>query len=125
VAALSGSGGRLSVVVLVAAGLFTAAANYATVEGVRLAAAMPGQLRQLPGVVVYSADPLHLDAPGVVAGVVGRDDERQHRYSGLRLLESTGGTYFLVSDGWTREHGVILTLKHDASVRLEFTRGSP
>lgn len=116
---------RACVVVLVAVGVFTAAANYATVEGVRLADDFAGNLGALPQVVVYSEQPLFIDAPGVrteqLRGRAGADGLRV-RYSGLRLLERTGGRHFLVSDGWTPDYGVVVVLEDAADTRIEFVR---
>lgn len=79
------------VAVITGVGLFTAAANYATVEGVLLAEQFPSHVTTLPGVVVYSPKRLHLDAPGVTEQVLaGKDSAYTVRYVGLRLLEHTG-----------------------------------
>ncbi|MGZ4617612.1 MAG: hypothetical protein ACXV3F_02565 [Frankiaceae bacterium] len=113
---------RVGTLVVVAVALFTAAANYATVDGTQLARAFQQQLPTMTRVVVYSSDALHINAPGVdVQPLPGRP--AKFRYTGLRLLEHTGGRYFLVSDGWTRKYGVVVVLRDDdSSLRLEFVR---
>lgn len=50
------------------------------------------------------------------------DGEVRYRYEGLRLLEHTGGRYFLISDGWTRRYGVLFVVPDDGSLRLELVR---
>jgi hypothetical protein len=41
-------------------------------------------------------------------------------------MEHTGGNYFLVSDGWSGEHGVVIVLPDDdPGLRMEFVRGRP
>ncbi|WP_394553922.1 hypothetical protein ACDF64_05480 [Agromyces sp. MMS24-JH15] len=112
---------RGSTAVLVAVGLFWSAANYATVEGTNLAYAF--EPRDLPGVEVDSTEPLDLVAPGVVAGCLVDGDATRYRYRGLRLLESTGGRYFLISDDWTREYGVVIVLPISSeTTRFTFVR---
>jgi hypothetical protein len=112
--------------IVVGIGLFTAAANFATVEGLSLADGFDGRVRSLPGVVVYSGAHLHITAPGVREESLPADHSTyRFRYVGLRLLEHTNGNYFLVSDGWTRRYGVVTVLADHDPVRLEFIRGRP
>lgn len=45
------------------------------------------------------------------------------RYAGLRLLERTGTSYYLISDGWTRTYGVLsIVPDDDAGVRVDLVR---
>ncbi|WP_251039225.1 hypothetical protein [Agromyces sp. ISL-38] len=45
------------------------------------------------------------------------------RYTGLRLLDRTGTNYFLISDGWTDEYGVVVALPtDDDATRFTFVR---
>lgn len=113
---------RICTAAIVGIAVFTAAANYATVEGTELALAFEDEITSLPQVVVYSTDPLHIDAPGVTSHPVGDGESAQTRYLGLRLLERTGGRHFLVSDGWTPEYGVVVVLDDRDDARLEFVR---
>jgi hypothetical protein len=113
---------RGCIAAIVGIAVFTSAANYATVEGTELAVAFEDQIGTLPQVVVYSAEPLHIDAPGVTPEQLGDGDAALTRYTGLRLLERTGGRHFLVSDGWTPEYGVVVVLDDRDDVRLEFVR---
>jgi hypothetical protein len=111
-------------VLLVGVCLFWTVSNYAEVEGDRLAARLaPGDL---PGVVLSSEHRLHLEGPGVTEeSLPGDDTELRYRYTGLRLLEHTGGRYFLVSDGWTPSYGVVFMIRDgDEAVRLDFVRGT-
>jgi hypothetical protein len=114
---------RVCAGVLAGIGLFTAAANYATVEGTQLAFGFVHELPDRPSVVVYSGQDLQIDAPGAEEQRLPPEQSAYlFRYVGLRLLEHTEGTYFLVSDGWTPEYGVVVVLPEDASMRLEFVR---
>ena len=73
--------------------------------------------------VVYSPKQLLIDAPAVKEERLGGPDAAyRYRYTGLRLLEHTGGRYFLISDGWTEQYGVVVMLADSDPVRLEFVR---
>lgn len=114
---------RIFTAVIVGIAMFSSAANYATVEGTRLARGFQAELPKLTRVVVYSAEDLHINAPGVRAEPLMSSGEPSGlRYVGLRLLEHTGGRYFLVSDEWSPQYGVVVVLADDAPVRLEFVR---
>ncbi|MET9225746.1 hypothetical protein [Lentzea sp. NPDC003310] len=71
--------------------------------------------------MVHGKARLHIDVPGVREEALPPEDSA-YRYAGLRLLESTGGKFFLVSDEWTRERGIVIALRDDNTVRLEFVR---
>lgn len=114
---------RGSVAVLVAVGLFWTATNFATVEGTDLARDFSGEVASLPGVEIDSDHPLDIVAPGVEQSCPVSGDTVRYHYRGLRLLESTGGNYFLVSDGWTPAYGVVVMLPAGADgVRYTFVR---
>lgn len=73
--------------------------------------------------VIYSAEDLHISAPGVrTEPLTSGGQPSGFRYSGLRLLAHTGGRYFLVSDDWSPQYGVVVMLTDDTPVRLEFLR---
>jgi hypothetical protein len=116
--------GLVGLLVLVC--LFWTASNYAQVLGDRLADDFVGDVHRLPGVVVSSERSLFLDGPGVdEVPLPGSEEEGalRYRYEGLRLLEHTGGHYFLVSDGWSPTYGVVWVLdSDDDSMRLDFVR---
>ncbi|WP_130334652.1 hypothetical protein [Micromonospora kangleipakensis] len=106
-----------------AACLFWSASNYAEVQGDSLARDFADQLSGQVGVVVYSTNPLHIDAPGVRTEVVGPDQTAfRYRYSGLRMMDRRGGKYFLVPADWTLTRGVVIVLPDDNRIRLEFVR---
>ncbi|WP_109209538.1 MULTISPECIES: hypothetical protein [Microbacterium] len=114
---------RGAIAILAAIGLFWSAMNYATVEGTELARDFPNQIETLPGVMVDSVTPLDIVSPGVTVTCAGSGDEVRYRYRGLRLLESTGGNYFLVSDRWTFDYGVVVMLPVDGDgLRFTFVR---
>jgi hypothetical protein len=106
--------------------LFWTASNYAEVLGDRLADDFAGEVDRLPGIVVSSERALFLEGPGVDEQRLpgpDADGALRYRYEGLRLLEHTGGKFFLLSDGWTTEYGVVFVLRDDdQSVRFDFVR---
>ena len=106
--------------------LFWTASNYAEVLGDRLADEFVGNVDRLPGVVVSSEQSLFLEGPGVAEVALpgpAEDGALRYRYEGLRLLEHTGGRYFLVSDGWTPTYGVVWVLEgDDDTLRIDFVR---
>ena len=113
---------RAGTAVLIGIALFSSASNYATVEGTELARNFEAQVLLLPGVVVHSTTALNLDAPGVELTRT-TDKGYGYRYDGLRLLEHVGGQYFLIHDGWSREFGVVMSLRDDnPDVRFDFVR---
>jgi hypothetical protein len=86
-----------------------------------------GQARRLerslstqPGAIVYSARRLYL--PGASEAALSGGGYG-FQYTGLRLLVRSAGKYFLVPDGWSRTNGVVVVLKDDESMLIEFTRG--
>lgn len=119
---------RAFVVVLVLVSVFWTVSNYAELLGANLARDLQAQLPRLTEVIVYSPQRLSIQAPGTKEEPLDRpgassDDAAYHyRTVGLRLLDHTGGHYFLVSDGWTPRYGVVVMLADDDPVRLEFVR---
>jgi hypothetical protein len=114
---------RVFVVIVVGVSLFWTASNYAEVLGTSLAKETTRNVRTLTGVVAYSKERLHLDAPGAIEQRLPGDDGYRYRYRGLRLLDHTGGRWFLVSEDWSPLFGVVVALADDDdSIRLEFVR---
>ncbi|MFD4960978.1 hypothetical protein [Microbacterium sp. NPDC058389] len=114
---------RGAVAVLVAVGLFWTATNFATVEGTELAHGFVDEVHTLPGVEIDSDGPLDIVAPGVETSCAGAGEQPRYHYRGLRLLEATGGHYFLISDQWTPGYGVVVMLPADADgIRYTFVR---
>jgi len=114
---------RGAVAVLVAVGLFWTATNFATVEGTELAHGFANEVQTLPGIEIDSDGPLDIVAPGVETSCAGTGEAVRYHYRGLRLLEATGGHYFLISDEWTPGYGVVVMLPADADgIRYTFVR---
>jgi hypothetical protein len=114
---------RAFTAIVVGIGLFWTAANYATVDGTELADSFLAEVTKLPSVVVYSPERLHIHAPGAKEErLPPRQSMYKYRYVGLRLLEHTGGRYFLISNKWSPRYGVVVMLADDDPVRLEFVR---
>ena len=76
---------------------------------------------RLHPVVLFSAKDLSITGPGVTATAVGGADAAyRYRYSGLYLLQHSGGKYFLLTDGWDQDQGRLVVLPDDPDNRLEF-----
>jgi hypothetical protein len=109
--------------IIVSVGLFWTATNYAIVEGTELADGFLAQVALLPSVVLYSPARLHIQAPGAKEEHLASEQSMyKYRYVGLRLLEHTGGHYFLVSEQWSPRSGVVVMLADNDPVRPEFVR---
>jgi hypothetical protein len=124
-----GPSGLATIFVVLAAGvcLFWAASNRAEVLGNQLADNFAYQLPDTVRVTVYSTNRLylHTDAPGAVEEALSEPDGAyRYRYRGLRLLDHIGDRYFLVSDGWTQQRGVVIALADADTLRFEFARGT-
>jgi hypothetical protein len=114
---------RAFTAVIVGIGLFSTAANYATVEGTRLADNFANTVGDLPSVVIYSAERLQIDVAGSTEeGLPAANSAYKYRYGGLRLMEHTGGNYFLVTDAWSSAR-VVVMLADSTPMRVQF--GSP
>lgn len=109
--------------IIVGVTLFWGVSRYATVLGDSLADDFTHHVAGLTQVAAYSSQRLHLTAPGVrETELTGDKSAYRYRYTGLRLLEHTGGHYFLISDGWSQRYGVVIVLADSDPVRLEFVR---
>ena len=113
------------VAMLVVLSLFWATTDYARAYGRGRAVAYARDLAVRPGVVVYSAERLFLQGPGVreLALPAGQPASYRYRYSGLRLLTEAHGRLFLLPAGWTTTDGAAIVLAGDGKLRVEFTRG--
>lgn len=118
--------------------LFWTVTNYATFRGVRLAQGILNNVHEQPSVVVYSPTRLAIDAPGVteerLAGSGPATDSPatesqpaeptptayRFRYRGLRLLDYIDNRVFLISDGFTRDYGVVVVLEDRKQLRFEY-----
>jgi hypothetical protein len=92
---------------LVAVGLFWAAADFADALGRGRAQQLAGRLHQLSSVIVYSDKQLHFgEAHGVQEEALERvNDNVRFRYGNLRLLLRSGDKYFLSPMAGPRETG--------------------
>jgi hypothetical protein len=113
------------VAMLVVLSLFWATTDYARAYGRGRAVAYARDLAVRPGVVVYSAERLFLQGPGVRESALpaGEHARYRYRYSGLRLLTEARGRLFLLPAGWTTTGGATIALAADDQLRVEFTRG--
>jgi hypothetical protein len=115
----------VGVFVLVGLSLFWAANDYSVAVGQSRAHQFAAELPSYPSAVVFSAQSLSLDAPGV-REMRCRDPEAAYRfrYDGLKLLLQSGDQYVFLPAAWSRTNGVAIVLPRSASLRLEFTPAS-
>lgn len=97
----------------------TAYANYA---GTQLAEEIRSGLPSAAEVTVYSAADLVISGPGITMSTIQAPDSMYHfRYSGLRMLVSSGGQYFLLPSGWRQGQGSVIVLPAGGgNIRVEF-----
>lgn len=121
-ARLWGRSGVVLTATIVVASVFWASTLYADALGRGRGRDIELQLERLPSVEVYSAAPLGLATPVDPEPV---DDGGRYvvRYGGLRLLLKSGGSFFLLPDGWRSGDGPVIVLRDDGDLRLEFTAG--
>jgi hypothetical protein len=98
-------------------------AAYASYVGVQRAEQIVTSLPRSANVTIYCADNLQLNGPGIVMfPIATRPSEYHFRYTGLRLLVSSEGKYFLLPAGWRKGVGqVILLSSDDSTIRIEFS----
>ena len=126
--------GRL---VIILAGLlflafFWSVTAYANFVGIRIAEELQATLPGAPNVTVYSSSNLSLDGPGMTgAKIAAKDAAYQFRYSGLRLLVSSGGQYFLLPAKWRPGAGSVIVLPatpagaNNLNIRVQFQASTP
>jgi len=102
---------------------FWTTSSYAKVEGGKRAARLAENLTSRPRVIVLSAKRLLLNGLGITEAKLHADSPYRFRYSGLRLLVRSNHRYFLVSDRWSRSHGVAIVLPESDNLRFEFRPG--
>jgi hypothetical protein len=103
-----------SPIVVIIAGLLTlsffwSVTAYANYIGVQAAMQLQSNLPAAANVVVYSSSNLSLTGPGITQSMPP-DSVYRFRYSGLRLLASSGGQYFLLPEGWRPGNGPVIAL---------------
>jgi hypothetical protein len=107
--------------------MFWELSSYAGVVGRGYAQRIARTVGTLPRVTVTSPDPLGVLAPGVIEeavtlpGPTGAHNVR-YRTTGLRLLVSSGGRVFLLTDGWRPGQGAVVVLPDDDTLRWQLSR---
>jgi hypothetical protein len=105
--------------------LFWAVSRYANALGIQYAQRYAATLIDQPSVDVYSKQRLYIKSGGVLEARIGdADSTYRFRYSGLRLLLRSGGSYYLLPASWSARHGVVIVLPEDQSMRFEYTTGT-
>lgn len=100
---------------------------YAGYIGVQKAEQVTDNLPAQADVTVYSTDNLLISGPGISKSNIHAPQAEYHfRYSGLRLLVSSGGQYFLLPSRWRQGKGSVIVLPvSDPGILVEFTVTKP
>lgn len=101
--------------------------GYADYVGSENARELQNGLPRAANVIVYSSADLSLAGPGIGESRSMAPGVRYpYRYTGLRLLVSSGGQDFLVPSGWHPGRGSVIVLPAvSGSIRLEFQEPTP
>ena len=102
---------------------FWAVTVYANYVGIRTAMQLQAGLPTAANVSVYSSSNLSLTGPGIKGSVVHSNSIYRFRYSGLRLLVSSDGQYFLLPAEWRPGTGAVIVLPVSSSgihMRVQF-----
>jgi hypothetical protein len=116
---------RLVFALLIAGGLFWAAANYAVVYGGRRADSVAaGGFREYPSVILYSEMDLSLDDAGATTAKIDETGMRyRYRTTGLHLVTTHGQVYVLIAPaGWTKQDPIVIVLTSTEGMRIQFAR---
>jgi hypothetical protein len=114
---------RALILVALALVVFWDTERIAGAVGRAYAAQVTSNPQQLMAVTVYSPKSLDINVPGVtVTKLSGHDTAYLYRYDGLRLLQASGGNYFLISQSWDTSHRRVIVIPAASSSRVEFSR---
>lgn len=79
----------------------------------------------LSSVALVSGTRLHVTGPGVREVAFGGGESAfRYCYSGLFLLQHSGGKHFLLTGGWNEDRGRLIAVADTEDVRLEFGEGA-
>lgn len=113
------------VFVLVGLSLFWVLTDYSSAVGTSRARRLASRLDAQPSVVVFSADGLSLQAPGVrELACEDPDAAYRFRYEGLKLVLQSDDQYLFLPQDWSRADGVAIVLPRSDDLRLEFAPAS-
>jgi hypothetical protein len=108
--------------VVVAALALWAGGVYAGTLGYQTALSIQNHVPQQTAVTVYSAQPLDLSGPGVRCVRVHPGSGYPYECTGLRLLWSESGMYYLLPEGWTLDERMYI-LDDSNQIRIELSPG--
>ena len=88
--------------------------------GTKYATDIAARLPIAPEVVVYSADRIALNGPGItVESIVQPGTKYHYQYTGLRFLAHPSENYLLLPSGWKKGRDRVFLLRDDGSIRLD------
>lgn len=107
---------RALLLALALVGIFWVTTTVAQQRGTAAAEAIELSLPLRPQAVVYSRDRLQITGPGVTLARLDEADAAfVYRYSGLRTLVHSGGRWYLLPAGWTRDNGATVIVLPDSA----------
>jgi hypothetical protein len=118
----------VAMTMMAAVALLWTVTAYADYVGIQVAKQIRAGLPAAAEVTVYSAANLSISGPGISPSRINAPNaEYRFRYSGLRILISSGGHYFLVSRDWQPGKGAVIVLPaaDSGNIRVEFTAPAP
>jgi hypothetical protein len=99
---------------------FWAISDFALITGRGAARFTGNNLSLRPAVTIFSTERLGLEGPGVESGVLAGQERYRFRYTGLRMLLRTGGSYVLLPDHW-EQGAAAFVIDDEPSLRFEFS----
>ena len=114
---------RALVVVALIFAVFWDAERIAGAVGRAYAAQIGSNPSLLVAVTLFSPRNLDIAVPGVTdTRLTNRNSAYQYRYDGLRLLQLSGGNYYLISQHWDTAHRRVIVIPVSGNIRVEFSR---
>lgn len=112
------------IVAILLMGVFWIVADFADWVGTWQAEQFARGLTNYPSVIVYSQEPLGIQAPGVEGHEVSDiPSAYRYRYTGLKFLIRSNDKYFLLPASWSRAQPITIILPDNDTIRIEVSPG--
>lgn len=101
-------------------GILWAVSLYAYQVGAETATRVAADLPNQSAIVLYSAERIAIDGPGVNVTEITQPGSKYHyQYSGLRWLTRSADTYLLLPRYWQRGRDQVFVIRDDGSIRID------
>lgn len=112
------------IVAILLMGLFWIVADFADWVGTWQAKQFVRGLTNYPSVIIYSREPLGIQAPGVEEHEISDvPSVYRYRYTGLKFLIRSNEEYFLLPASWSRAQPITIILPDNDTIRIEVSPG--